>query len=294
MKDAILGYSNDEVKTMIDEYVQSVIDDCELDITFIDSALIGSRIRGNARKNSDLDYVFEYSGDMKEYGVFNIMHDEPYYIDDVKIDINPIREEESGNLEKYLRKSAKYDQDVLSNIKESNIIKVNKAHTLNEDLGLASGITASTPGVDIYNSGFSYEIKPLTSNLSQKGNDPTAENRNKSFKHFVGDVIKGFCPYDKKIHKGMIKYLYYKDSESPVPMYVYIQDFSDESIIPLEADSIKNYKTIQIDNEKIFKDPLIQNPWQSRDTQIDHDFAAVASVKESMNSKKNNSFDFNI
>lgn len=312
---AIKGYSNEEVKSMIDCYVKSIIEDNYLDIEFIDSALHGSRLRGTARPDSDLDYVFEYSGDMSEDSVFNIMHEDPYYIDGVEIDINPIREEDSGTLDRYMIKSAKYDKEMLSEefnfnyvfnaleyqkkdprynaedprserllkLNERKIVKVNKSHILNEDAGLAAGITAGTSGVEIYNNGFSYEIKPLNSNLSQKGNDPSGEANNKSFKHFVGDHVKGYCPYDKKMHSGMIKYLYYKNSDSETPLYVYIQDFSDESIIPLEADTIRNSGAVDIDAEKIFKNPNIQNPWQARETQINQDFAAVGTpVKESI------------
>lgn len=310
---AIKGYTNEEVKSMIDCYVKSIIDDNYLDIEFVDSALHGSRLRGNARPDSDLDYVFEYSGDMSEDDVFNIMHEDPYYIDNVEIDIKPIREEDSGTLDQYMEKSAKYDKELLAEefnynfnfeeyqkrdprynaedprterllkLNEKRIIKVDKTHILNEDAGLAAGITAGTSGVEIYNNGFSYEIKPLNSNLSQKGNDPSGEANNKSFKYFVGDSVKGYCPYDKKTHKGMIKYLYYKDSESPEPLYVYIQDFSDESIIPLEANTIRKSESSTLDTEKLFKNPNIQNPWQARETQINQDFAAVGTpVKESI------------
>jgi len=61
---------------------------------------------------------------------------------------------------------------------------------------------------------FSYEIKPLNTTLSQPGNDVRGLNNNKdSFKFFPGDTVKGYCPFDKKWHKGLIKYLYYDGSD---------------------------------------------------------------------------------
>ena len=58
---------------------------------YIDMELVGSRITRNYRKDSDLDVVIYYSGNMKEDGAFNLFNDDSYrlYIDDVMVDINP-------------------------------------------------------------------------------------------------------------------------------------------------------------------------------------------------------------
>lgn len=320
MNIAIDGYSNEEVKSMIDEYVKSIIDEYELEITFIDSALHGSRLRGDARPDSDLDYVFEYSGNMKEYAVFNILHENPYYIEDVEVDINPIREQESGTLERYMRKSRLYDlektkaidedfyrfnfeeyekkdprynaedprAEYSKKLRENKIIKVDKKHFLNEDIGLAAGITAGTAGTELYNGGFSYEIVPLSTNLSQRGSEPEAETNNKSYKIFIGDAVKGFCPYDNKKHKGMVKYLYYRNAsdENTIPKFVYIQDFADETIIPLTGDSVKLIANDAINAENLFKNPNIQNPYQFRDQKIDQGFINAAIANESYKRRK--------
>ena len=71
-------------------------------------SVIGSRTRSAARPDSDLDVLVEYEGDMKEYTVFNILNEDPLYIEDIPVDINPIRKEESGTTEEWLRKSQKY------------------------------------------------------------------------------------------------------------------------------------------------------------------------------------------
>lgn len=115
------------------------------------------------------------------------------------------------------------------------IIKVDHNHNiLNED-GMSAGFTAYG-----YNSpGFSYSILPLQFNLSQKDNDPKPAENNKSFKYFPGDMVKGYCPYDKKTHKGIIKYLYFTVEDNDNPQFVYIQDMDNNDTLPLTPDSVK-------------------------------------------------------
>lgn len=84
----------------------------------------GSRGRGTARPDSDLDVVMEYEGEAKEDAVFNILNEDPMYFDGIKIDVNPIRSEQTGTLEKYMVKSHNYDRDIL---KQLGIENANKA-----------------------------------------------------------------------------------------------------------------------------------------------------------------------
>lgn len=116
------------------------------------------------------------------------------------------------------------------------IIKVNREHTLNED-GLSAGYNMQGG----YNtSGFSYSILPLQFNLGQKGNDMQPSIENKSFKFFVGEMVKGFSPYDNKKHQGIIKYLYYTVEDQETPKLVYVHDMDINNIIPLTPDSLKH------------------------------------------------------
>lgn len=163
------------------------------------------------------------------------------------------------------------------------IIKVNPnqiMNPLNEDWAATAGFSSSQ---DFNCSGFSYEIKPLSFTLSQKGNDPVPEDKNKSFKHFVGDYVTGYCPYDGKKHEGMIKYLYWApESDESVPKLVYVQDFETEDTIPLEGSSIKQSLMRYTPNDLSQKDYF-----RSRDMETVHDYAAseMPNVFES--------FDFN-
>ena len=165
------------------------------------------------------------------------------------------------------------------------IIKVNPQNILpiNEAWAATAGFSTSP---DYGNPAFSYEIKPLSFTLCQKGNDPEMLNKNKSFKLFVGDHVSGYCPYDGKKHEGMIKYFYWvPGSDGTMPKFVYIQDFSNEDTIPLEADSIKQTLTRYTPNDLAVKDY-----YRARDTEIAHDYGATEMPKNVFEGKN---FDFN-
>ena len=106
------SYSRDEVLEMVRADVEQALSDAGFYAEVVGLELHGSRMRGDAREDSDLDVVVEYRGKERENDVFNLLHDEPFEIDGVTIDINPIRAEESGTLAKYMEKSAKYDAEV--------------------------------------------------------------------------------------------------------------------------------------------------------------------------------------
>ena len=167
----------------------------------------------------------------------------------------------------------------------SKIIKVNPQNILpiNEAWAATAGFSTSP---DYGNPAFSYEIKPLSFTLCQKGNDPEMLNKNKSFKFFVGDHVSGYCPYDGKKHEGMIKYFYWvPGSDGTMPKFVYIQDFSNEDTIPLEAESIKQTLTKYTPNDLAVKDY-----YRARDTEIAHDYGATEMSKNVFEGKN---FDFN-
>ena len=86
------GLSETDIRLMIADY----IDDLLLGLTeeefkYIDMELVGSRINGNNREDSDLDVILYYSGTMREDGLFNLLNDDSsrLYICDIVVDINP-------------------------------------------------------------------------------------------------------------------------------------------------------------------------------------------------------------
>lgn len=113
------GYSQSEIKSIVQEYIQQKLDENDISANVVGIAIHGSRGRGNAKENSDLDVVVEYEGDIREDGMFNLLNDddngEALYIEGIRVDINPIRAQETGTLDKYMERSRKYDEEVLSN-----------------------------------------------------------------------------------------------------------------------------------------------------------------------------------
>ena len=104
------GYTEDEVLSLVREDIEEKLADAGVDGVRINGmAIHGSRKRGDARSDSDLDVVMEYDGDISEDGLFNLLYDVPLTIEGVEVDINPITEGKSGTLEQYMERSRRYD-----------------------------------------------------------------------------------------------------------------------------------------------------------------------------------------
>ena len=110
------NYSRGQIKEMVREHVARVLADAGFDVEVLDIEIHGSMARGDAKNESDLDVVVEYKGAEKEDGLFNVLNDEDdaLFIDDIKVDINPIRAEESGTMSDYMKRSEAYDKEKLN------------------------------------------------------------------------------------------------------------------------------------------------------------------------------------
>lgn len=121
------NYSEHELKKHIIDQIYDRLDSAGVsdnDVSIKAIALCGSRNRNTAKDDSDLDVVMEYSGSMREDDVFNILHDEEFengkmMIDNIEIDVNPIRPQQSGNIRSFLKKSKEYDDYILSKVSET-------------------------------------------------------------------------------------------------------------------------------------------------------------------------------
>ena len=107
------NYSYDEIIDLVNDFIMDRIWDSGHsadDIKLTDISLHGSRLRNQAKQESDLDAVVEYDGDIREDDFFDILNDEdPLYIDDVRVDINPIK----ADMDLYMKRSAEYDRHKL-------------------------------------------------------------------------------------------------------------------------------------------------------------------------------------
>lgn len=107
------GYSRDKIKNIVKDYVEQKLSDADADAKIKGVEIHGSRNRGDAREDSDLDVVIEYEGDIREDDMFNLLNgdEDALSIEDIRVDINPIREQETGTLDKYMERSRKYDEE---------------------------------------------------------------------------------------------------------------------------------------------------------------------------------------
>lgn len=92
----------EDIEQTVIAYAQSKIDEYEIDVHIVDVAVSGSHSRGLEQEGSDLDVVVEYTGVEREDDMFNILNEDGLQIGGVKVDINPITEEQTGTLETYL------------------------------------------------------------------------------------------------------------------------------------------------------------------------------------------------
>lgn len=98
----INGQTQEDIELTVYAYLQSKIDEYDMDIELVDVAVSGSRCRGLEQENSDLDVVVEYRGGEREDSLFNTFNEDGFSIGGVKVDINPITEGKTGTLGQYL------------------------------------------------------------------------------------------------------------------------------------------------------------------------------------------------
>ena len=106
----IEGLSAREIEAIARVHILDVLDRVDADVEIVDVVVAGSRCRGLEKAGSDLDIVFEFKSESwREDDLFNLLHNEDFFIGDVPVDLNPISETEiSGNLEEYLPKAEAY------------------------------------------------------------------------------------------------------------------------------------------------------------------------------------------
>lgn len=107
------GYSRKQIKGIVSDHIRETLSDAGINAEIVGVEIHGSRNRGNAKEDSDLDIVVEYRGDIREDDMFNTLNDaeNQLVIEGIKVDINPIRAEETGTLQDYMKRSKEYDQN---------------------------------------------------------------------------------------------------------------------------------------------------------------------------------------
>ena len=127
------GCSVDELtenikQDVINALADNNISDSEFNIQ--DIRLYGSYSKGTNKATSDLDFIVQYDGSMKEDSAFNILHDVINTIEDkngnkVTVDINPINVNESGTIDEHVAYMNSLDNNDNVYYQKSNDTKVN-------------------------------------------------------------------------------------------------------------------------------------------------------------------------
>lgn len=106
------------IESEIREYIENELKEADIKAEIVDLSIYGSRCRGLEHETSDLDVVVQLKTDEREDSLFNFFHtdEEPFVIDGITVDINPIKADKSGCLSEYLLNAEKY-----LNIKKTEI-----------------------------------------------------------------------------------------------------------------------------------------------------------------------------
>ena len=101
------SYTESEILLLVREYIEGKLFDSELEdyVSICYMVLCGSRKYGVPHIDSDLDVLVEYVGNVNEDGLFNLLNEDPLYIDGIRIDINPITKFKSGTLKQFLHRN---------------------------------------------------------------------------------------------------------------------------------------------------------------------------------------------
>ena len=109
----IEGRTADRIEEEVRGYIQMKIREYHLPIQIREVMVYGSRSRGTEKADSDLDILFEYAGARREDNIFNLLHEDDFCIGEVKVDINPVTEEISGDFSERLIRAEEYMEQEL-------------------------------------------------------------------------------------------------------------------------------------------------------------------------------------
>ena len=108
-------YSAQELEEMFKADVLNILQENMIDeseFNFEDIRLYGSYSTNRNKQGSDLDFLVQYSGEMREDDAFNLLNEQGLTITDVngnevKVDFNPIRTDVTGSIDEYLKNNSK-------------------------------------------------------------------------------------------------------------------------------------------------------------------------------------------
>lgn len=106
-----VDYDVRDIEDSVRADVERVIRDGDFDAEIVGVKVIGSRMRGEERADSDLDVLVEYTGRAREDSLFDAIADEALEINGVKVDVNPITRGKSGTIEQFMKRNAGFSKN---------------------------------------------------------------------------------------------------------------------------------------------------------------------------------------
>ena len=121
------GMNAAEVEERVRKYLMNTTIGQNLLIQIGEVVVYGSRCRGTEKTDSDIDIVFEYKGDIREDDLFNLFHEDRFSVGIHKVDINPIKEDKSGNIADFLQQATIYMESEMAFSIEDRYIYIQDA-----------------------------------------------------------------------------------------------------------------------------------------------------------------------
>lgn len=155
-RDAPFPMTENEILDIVKNYLNELQSNMELeglDFKIVDMALYGSRVRGDYTKNSDIDVLIEYEGDAREDDMYNALNFSETYngklkIDEIEVDINPIKKEKSGTIREFLERNKNFVKR--PELLGTNSTKEEKSSKTLADYGLEVRKTKTNRGNDVW------------------------------------------------------------------------------------------------------------------------------------------------
>ena len=125
------SYSLEEIENIVSDYIENAFIDSDTAAKINEITVIGSRTRNEAKPDSDLDILVEYTGDYREDDIFNLLHDEdnPLEIEGIKVDINPINPHYTLSTKEWLERDAKWREEEANKKRDKTILNINDIKT---------------------------------------------------------------------------------------------------------------------------------------------------------------------
>ena len=224
-------------------------------------AIVGSRNRGDANTDSDLDVVVEYKGDAREDDMFNVLNEIALIIENIEIDINPINADKTGTLSEYLTKSKEYDRRKLENSKPNINPQDNSTPKYGENNKLVSADRyeelkkRAKAKLNNLNSGFDPEMLAIGTEMAMFHIEAGASKFKDFAQRMISDLGEVIAPYLKAFYNGAKSMPGMDNFAKTTDSYDYVTNFDINELTQNQndttAEEARASETIGIETEAI-------------------------------------------